>query len=202
MHYIDILFKKGLGFLKRSLFPAFFARKGAGFTLIELLVSVTIFTIVVGAGSGVFISALRAQQAAFAEQNLVDNTRFAIEFMSRQIRLAKRDGDGSCTGTANSTYSLSSGVLKFINSQNQCIHFKLSGDVIEVSTNGGSVFVGLTAASLVNVVDLSFTLSGELRSDLLQPRVTILLEAQAVGGGSVNPTTRIQTTVSTRNLDV
>jgi len=172
-----------------------------GFTLIELLVSVTIFTLVVGAGSGVFISAIRAQQAAFAEQNLVDNTRFAIEYMSRQIRLAKRDSSGSCTGTANSMYSLSSGVLKFINSQDQCMHFKLQGDAIYVSINGGVSFVALTASSLVNVVDLSFTLTGALRSDLLQPRVTILIEAQAVGGGSANPITRIQTTVSTRNLD-
>lgn len=176
-----------------------------GFTLIEMLIAVTIFTVVVGTGSGVFISALRAQQAAFAEQELVESTRFAIEYMSRQIRLAQRDSSGSCTGTANTFYAVSgdNSSLAFINSQSQCMIISLSAtDDISVSIDGATAVL-ITSHTAVAISDLTFIISGEARSDTLQPRVTISMEARGVGAPEgIEPITNLQTTVSARSIDV
>ena len=180
-------------------------RLKAGFTLIEMLVSVTIFTMVMGAGSGIFISALRAQQVAIASQNLVESTRFTIEYMSRQIRLAQRDTSGTCPLVPSNTfYTNPSGTstLAFKNSQSECIVFSLSGNNISVSIDGAAG-VPITSFTAVNIADLTFTISGETRSDSLQPRVTIVIEARSVGDlEGIEASTYIQTTVSTRAIDV
>ena len=176
-----------------------------GFTLIEMLISVTIFTVVMGAGSGMFISALRAQQVAVANQNLVESTRFAIEYMSRQIRLAQRDTSGTCTLAPNTFYMTSGGgsSLAFINSQSQCIIFSLSvTNDISVSIDGAFPVL-ITSHTAVNIAGLTFIISGETRSDSLQPRVTIVIEARSVGDPEgIETSTDIQTTVSTRAIDV
>lgn len=177
-------------------------KKSAGVTLLELIVAVAIFTVVIGGSSGVFISALRAQRVVLADQNLIDNTRFALEFMSRQLRLAARDQTGACTGTADTTYSNSGGILKFINSDGACVHYRLNANSIEISQNGGGSFANLTLSSIALVTNLSFIVSGAARADSFQPRVTILITAQSFGGlPEVTPELNIQTTVSARSVD-
>lgn len=177
-------------------------RNSAGVTLLELIVAVAIFTVVVSGSSGVFISALRAQRVVLAEQNLIDNIRFALEFMSRELRLASRDDTGTCTGTAYMTYTNSSGVLKFINSDGECVHYRLQGSAIQVSQNGGLSFSNLTFSSVALVTNLSFIISGESRGDHQQPRATILITAESTGGLSeVTPKINIQTSVSARSVD-
>src|SRR3989338_3039837 len=97
----------------------------SGFSLVELLVSMTIFTLVMSAGSTIFLLALRAQRVTIAEQNVVDNTRFALEFMSRQLRFARRDNAGACI-TAGYTYELpivSTDSIKFLDSQSCCLEY-------------------------------------------------------------------------------
>lgn len=188
--------------LLRRFYGVGVAGQSAGTTLLELIVAVAIFTVVVGGSSGVFISALRAQRVVLAEQNLIDNTRFALEFMSRELRLASRDDAGTCTGTAYTTYTNSGGVLEFINSEDECVHYRLQGGSIQRSQNGGSSFSDLTLASAALVTNLSFIISGESRSDNLQPRATILITAESAGGlPEVTPTINVQTTVSARNVD-
>ena len=62
-----------------------------GVTLIEMLVAVAIFSIIVAAISGLFISSIRTQGRILATQELLDQTSYALEYMGRAIRMAKKE---------------------------------------------------------------------------------------------------------------
>ena len=67
-----------------------YKKNGEGFTLIEILVVIVIFSIVLGAVIGIFISAIRIQRYYLASQKLLDQTSYVTEYMSRSIRMAKK----------------------------------------------------------------------------------------------------------------
>ncbi|MBI2462837.1 MAG: prepilin-type N-terminal cleavage/methylation domain-containing protein [Candidatus Spechtbacteria bacterium] len=177
-----------------------------GYTLIELLLGVAIFSIVAGVGAIAFISALQAQRNLIAEKNLSDSTRFAIEYMSRQMRLAQIDATGVCVVAPNNTFfpdapPVSSDIL-FINSSGKCIKFSSGANKIQMWMDGTGP-IDLTSISAVQITNLSFLVQGGAQSDSLQPLVTISMTAQGVvkdvPTGVIVP---IQTTVSDRPIDV
>ena len=66
------------------------------FTLVEMIVVITIFSIIIGAVLGVFVSVIRVQRYTLATQQLLDQTSYVAEYMSRMIRMAKKDTNGDC----------------------------------------------------------------------------------------------------------
>lgn len=177
-----------------------------GFTLLELLVGLVIFTIFISSAMGIFISVLRYQREVLAKQELLNQTSYAIEYMSRALRMAKKDVTGYCI-TFNKNYEPTKGGkgIKFINhmQSDECQEFFLEdGQLKHWKETGidGEVILDLTAVKF-KVTKLKFEAFGESSSDELQPRVTILLEAQS-GEGKEAQEIRVQTTVSQRNLDV
>ena len=67
-----------------------------GFTLVEMIIAIFIFSIVFGAASGLFVSAIKNQSRTLANQQLLDQTSYTIEYIGRAIRMAKKDIEGSC----------------------------------------------------------------------------------------------------------
>jgi len=59
-----------------------------GYTLIEVLVAVSIFTILVAGPTGLFITALRGQRKALATMEIIDDSSYALEYISRALRMA------------------------------------------------------------------------------------------------------------------
>lgn len=185
----------------------------------ELVVAVGIFAAVIALGSGLFISVLRAQHNAEQNQNVADNARSALEIMSRAIRVSTTDttlcGGASSCGPI-STMRISSPTL------GSCAA-KPCPIVLERSTNtglcGGSnacvvqdddgiagpnPFVPVTNQQMkVSRLDFYISGLGTSESPNLQPRVTIVLEAE---GTSQRPGERaklnLQTTVTSRALDI
>jgi prepilin-type N-terminal cleavage/methylation domain-containing protein len=173
--------------------------KQRGFTLVEIMFAISIFSLLVGAASSALISALGAYQRLVAVQNLSDNTQFALEYMARQMRLAKRS-QGACT-PAGTMYQLTGSTIKFTDQKNRCIEYSLSGEEISVVIDGG-VPSSLTYSSMVRISSLSFIIRGALSSDSLQPLVTIHMRAQGVSSGTVQgPILSLQTSISARSLD-
>ena len=175
-----------------------------GFTLVEILVASAIFAVAVGAMMSVFVMSLKGQRNIRAQQNLIDNTRFATEYMSRQIRMAQRDEPGTCTGTAGTTYSAGGSSLTFIDYRNpgKCVTYGLSGTQILAQLDTGEPFVDMTSDDIL-VTNLEFVVQGRDKIDLEQPRVTIVLEAEAAGEAAESkPNIQLQTTISARNIDV
>ena len=177
-----------------------------GISLIELLVAMSVFIIISSAVSGILISGIKGQRHTLASQRLLDQTSFAMEYMGRALRLAKRDDGTTGCISPNTNYEIiNSGTgVRFINhlEQNDCQEFFLGGtngdQLMQRKNNLANVF-SLTSPEL-KVDSLKFIISGEPGPpDPLQPRVTISMEVRDKKQNE--PTILVQTTISQRNLD-
>ena len=174
-----------------------------GYTLIELLVALAVFTVVVAAPTGFFVSALKGQQKALASQELYDNVSYTLEYMSRSLRMARKDLYGDCTGVPNTNYVTTNGHnIEFMNYNGDCQEFFLDPDdnYLKETKNDDTLF--LTARNL-KVISFNVGGHGWVQNDGQQPEVTLFLEIRGNRGSlpELQPTIKIQTSISQRNLD-
>lgn len=168
--------------------------KQKSFTLIELLVVVAVFSIIITVLLGIFVSTIRIQRYSLVYQQMIDQSSYAMEYMSRLIRMAKKDNSGSCI-TAGKNYESDGTYLKFLNYRSECQTFSL---------NSGRIYQNLKAVDLpltsekLTVTSFKFFISGDESNN--QPKVTILLEIEGKNV-SPKPKLKIQTTISQRNLN-
>ena len=123
-----------------------------GFSLAETLVAIAILMLMMGSVSGLMLSAIAAQRRALAVQELVSQTSYIAEYMSRHIRQARKETGQGCLSQQGTNYQLTFGGqgLKFVNSQNECQEFSLdAGRVKEVR---GAQTEYLTSAEPVSIV--------------------------------------------------
>jgi len=181
-------------------------KKSKGFTLVEILVAVGIFTIITGITAGVFASAVRAQRSSLAYQQLLDQTSFAMEYMSRAIRMAKKDDVGgiNCLSLDKVNFEVTHGGngIMFRNYQDVCQEFYLENGQLKESKDGESM--NLTSTSTFEVI--AFNIGPDEswdQNDEEQPRVTLFLDTRGVGQKpEQKPEIKIQTTISQRNPDI
>ena len=185
------------------------------YTLIEVLVAVSIFTIVIAAPAGFLVGSLKGQQKALASQKLLDNTSYTLEYISRALRMAKKElncsditnpATCSCLKTQGYGYNYENpngdiSAIRFINYREACQEFFLEGARLKESKDGIENY--LTTEDL-EIISLKFRLSGQSQTDNDQSRVTLFLEIKGGKGQSpeLRPLIKIQTTISQRNLDV
>jgi prepilin-type N-terminal cleavage/methylation domain-containing protein len=189
-----------------------------GFTLVEVLVAITVFTLVTAVAVGLFIHALQSQRKVLAYQELFDQTSFIMEYMTRGIRMAKKQrtvtAPISCIATVGRNYELVGGSpshLRFIRWDHLvgafiCYEFRVRENRLEVSRDRGVSWAFLTSPRL-KVINFRFNIIGDGPEtppiQPIQPRVTIVLE---VGGreygAGLRPRIHLQTTVSQRDLDL
>jgi len=176
-----------------------------GFTLLEILVSIAIFMIAIGAITSIFISGIILQRRVLAEQEIFNQVSYALEYMGRAIRMAKKDDISiggvakNCLGGDKINYETSGtqNELKFRNYKHQCQRFFLQNNQIyEEKYDPNPRSYPLTSPSL-RVTSLRFNVSGERQEDNLQPKITIFLEIERMGRRF-----QFQTTISQRDLDV
>ncbi|KPJ56511.1 hypothetical protein AMJ49_04680 [Parcubacteria bacterium DG_74_2] len=181
--------------------------KNKGFTLVEILVSIAIFLIIIVTASGFFISSVKNQRRNLASQEVLDQTSYAFEYMSRALRMAKKDDlDGIDRLSGNKVnYELTfsgKGGISFRNYKDEYQEFYLDdgGDFRENKKKPGGPDPLISKKIKVNSFKIGPSDSWD-QNDNLQPKVTLLLEVEATEGDPP-PKLRIQTTVSQRNLDV
>ena len=170
------------------------------FTLVELLVTVAIFSLIVSTASGVFVSALQAQRKSLAMQELLGQTSFLMEYMSRAIRMAKKELSApACLSENGLNYEKTRGGkgLKFINYQGICQEFFWDVTTGRLKEAKGGAEEFLTSGNL-QIINLNFKLRGEFQEDDDQPRITLFLEIE----GKEKSKIKIQTTISQRNPDI
>ena len=197
-----------------------------GYSLIEILVAVAIFTIVVAGPTGFFVSSLKGQIKSLASQKLLDNTSYTLEYISRSLRMAKKEIGCSdindpttcpCLKTQGYGFNYENpdgdiSAIRFINYNGECQEFfwdkndnrlDKNDNRLKESKNGATP-VALTSEEL-EIISLKFNLSGESQDDTDQPRVTLFLDLKGGKGQKrpeLRPEIKIQTTISQRNLDV
>ncbi len=176
-------------------------QKNKGFTLVELLVGVAVFALVGGIASGILVSGLRAQRKSLAYQEILDQTSYLMEYISRAVSMAKKDDVGgiiNCLTGDKVNYEINPSTqgIKFRNYKNECQEFYLENNQLK-ENKAGNIY-NLTSSGL----QVTYFNIGPLdtwdQDDDSQPRVTLSLAIQ----GKEQSKIKIQTTISQRNLDV
>lgn len=187
--------------------------RGSGFTLIEMLVAIGIFSVLMSVLSGIFLASMKSQTHIFYTQRLITDGNFVLDYMSRYLRMAQKDYTGNCVGIDNNfnPFNSASSSVTFLDYKDgggKCHQFLLGGDgkiKERVSTTNSVADLGAAqdlTSDKIKVTDLKFNVSGGANSDNLQPRITILIKAEAnTTNLSPLPNINVQTTISQRNLD-
>lgn len=170
--------------------------KNKGFTIVELLIAITLFTVLLGITSGVFIQSLRSQRnlTAFIAAN--SNASLTIEQITREARTGKdfcvNENDGCRTDA---------GVYKeiiFTNAKNEKVKYELGGKSVMRSLNSQTP-IPVTADN-VDIQTLSFYIDGNQPGDGKNSRITMALKVSAAGLPFSESVINLQTTVTPRTL--
>jgi len=162
-----------------------------GVTLVELIVVLAVFVFIILVTVSIFTSIIRDQRGILTEQELLNQTSYVTEYMSRTIRAAIKDTTGNCLSSSGDIYlltyyDLASGFyngIKFITENNICQEFFLDTDgVLKEMKNGGSSQNILSDKFEIKYVrfiingDKSLDVASE--SDSIQPRVTFAINVK------------------------
>lgn len=168
-----------------------------GVSLIEFITATAVFIIVLTIVTGVFFSVFQVSRRSSAVQNVIDEARFILEVMAKEIR------------TGN-TFSQSGGErIQFTSAEGKLINYRQNTtnntiekcEVTPPATCMKTDFASITS-SQIKIEILSFALLGQLQSDNLQPRITISITFSNKGDKAESITSvTLQTTVSQRQLD-
>ncbi len=193
-----------------------------GFTVIELLTALVVFSLVVSFTSMIFISVVGHQREILAKQEIVSQVNYATEYMSRALRMAKKElnctdssDPNSCSCLKEKGYGYNYEIpseyqigdesmgrgIRFINhlQDDKCQKFFLEQGQLK-HRRDGSETVPLTSDKF-EITNLKFKLFGESQEDDIQPKVAIVLKIK-LKGDEEQPKLKIQTTISQRNLDI
>lgn len=162
-----------------------------GITLVELVVVLAVISIVVSATVGIFTSFITQQSRIVSEQELLNQTSYALEYVSRSVRAAIEDASGSCTGTSSAYYVLShfnstSGLyqgIKVLSEDNVCHEFFLDTDgIFKEIKDGGSAQPLLSGRFDIQyirfIINGNKTIIDALSSDLIQPRISVSISVK------------------------
>ncbi|MDP3953753.1 MAG: prepilin-type N-terminal cleavage/methylation domain-containing protein [bacterium] len=166
----------------------------SGFTLMELLVSMTIFLVVLGLSSGIFLQTLRSQRAVVGITEAMNNVTLALEQIAREAR----------TGFAFESEG-QLGELRFRNGFGNYVAYGLIGD-IESGVIGRCESPGSAGCDLVD--DLEPITSADVKVDSLKfflqnnanqpPLVTVAIGVELDKSA---PPLVMQTSVSSRIIN-
>jgi competence protein ComGC len=169
----------------------------AGFTLVEIMTSMTIFIVLVAIFGNFFSQAIKVQRRSLASYEIVNTASYNLEYMSRAIRMAKKDLEGGCIEQNYNYENIYDGGepvgLKFMNYDGTCRKFFLAGGRLFEEKNGELPLpltpIDLTVDSFI--ADRDGSQWGQ--EDPIQPKVLLILEIEGF---------KFQTIISQRNLNV
>jgi type II secretory pathway component PulJ len=185
-----------------------------------MMVSVAIFAIVMLIGIGALLSLVSANKRAQSLNSVMNNLNFALESMSRTIRVGSTY---HCTLNPNDLTGLTdpqdcaSGGGKLVAFEESGGDPEDSGDQVVYRVNGSRIERSLAAgldgtwvavtAPEVSIENMEFFVVGSypqsgVPSDALQPRVLIKIQGSAAVAGSEPSAFNIQAAVTQRILDL
>ncbi|MFH1509750.1 MAG: type II secretion system protein [Candidatus Nealsonbacteria bacterium] len=180
-----------------------------GYTLIEMLAAVTIFFIATTSLVTFFSGAVRVQRESLAFQELIDNTSYSLEYMSRALRMARKDDIESINcligDKVNYEFTRSGFGIKFRNYRDYCQEFYLeNGRLKEWKDIEGVISENYLTSENIEVMNFTIGSSGWDQNDDKQPKLTMFVEIRGLlfDSTSTQPVIKIQTSISQRNPDV
>jgi len=172
-----------------------------GFSLVEILVSIAIFSVVMVTAAGALLTTIDANHKAQAIQSVMNNLNFALESMSRAIRVGDtyHCGDsGSLAG--NQVPSDCAGGSDFFSfrrsNDNKTVYYYLSGSqIVRAIDAAGALAI---SAPEIMIENLKFYVQGASLGSQAQPRVTIVIQGYAGATEKIKTPFNLQTTLSQR----
>jgi prepilin-type N-terminal cleavage/methylation domain-containing protein len=172
--------------------------RASGYTLIEMMVAVGLFAIIMMLSSGAYLIMIGSNQRAQAMATGIDNLSFALETMTRNIRMGSSyncGGIGDCVVPASS--------FSFKNESGVTVSYFLSGTTLQETV--GSVTSSLTDAS-VTITSLSFFADGTrtlAQGDQQQAHVTMTVSGTVPTGiGKPPQAFTVETGATMRGTDI
>ncbi|QQR82867.1 type II secretion system protein [Candidatus Campbellbacteria bacterium] len=149
----------------------------AGFTLVEMIVAVFIFSVVMIVASTSVVTMLDANRKAQATKTVMNNLNFALDSMTRAIRVGTDYGCGSAKTCPDGSTEFS-----FMDRDGRQVTYAFSQPrgsekgSIERDVGDGSGFLPVTAPD-VDIDTFMFYLVGDGASE--QPRVLVIIRGTA-----------------------
>lgn len=174
-----------------------------GYTLVEILIAMSVATIVIGSSMAMFSNALSVQSRIINLNDTISELNYLMNYISRNLRMAQYDKAGVC-GELDANYNqLGTDEIYFKNQEGNCWGFYLANGVIykdDDLNQNPSQDVRLTSELIeVKTFKVVDSIGSWLRTDLYQPRVTLLIEA--INSKDPDRTVKLQTTISQASLD-
>lgn len=181
----------------------------SGVSLIELIASVAIFAFLVLLASQIFKMTIDGQRNSISAQNVQENMRYALEKMSKEIRMAQISNQG-CESIFSpppaaiyKVYNTAAGDTKlyFKDKDGRCVAYYLENNRLKATTgSGGPEFTDYITPGKIQVGNLKFLVVDNLIGDLptKQPYVTMIMDVKASGPAEHEQKIKIQTTISSR----
>lgn len=178
------------------------ATQQRGFTLVELIVAIGIFGFAATFAVASLLALTGAQRKAAATQDAFDNVRYAMDFMSREMKQSKRV---RCVPTTEFPCM----VIGLVNAQNRTVAYGVQKrDGKDVLMRSAEEEDGVTREYVlidpnIQLDRVSFYVSNMDNTDIYQPFVTIVIKATAGNASKSSEQSRIhlQTSSSLLSLD-
>lgn len=188
-------------------------QKTKGFTLVETLVALLIFGFVSVILVNIFVSVLNSQKRILQNQELMNQSSYALEYMTKAIRMAEKDMTGSCSGAAGENFRVGTSPVSIAfltydlkDSTYKCVQFLIENNAIKERRSTDESLPTGTAlpitSSAVSVDRLEFYVAGDILGDNIQPKITIMIKMKSLSSSTNAPVIIVQTTVSQRKLDI
>lgn len=173
-----------------------------GFSLIELTVSVAIFAIIIVSAGNIFIQISKAQKEMLAKQILIDEGRYIIESMIKDIRMGYKFTVENNTrlnftryNGKNNFYCLSEddgtcGQTGTCLAKTECAEGETQ-EICFAKTTGQPI-----SSEKVNIKNLEFSIN----TTTGQPLITVILTLEPKDYRGIKPLLKLQNTVSQRCL--
>lgn len=173
-----------------------------------MIVAIGLFSVVMVVAVGSLLSIVDANRKAQAQQILINNLNFALENMTRNIRVGTSYHCGSGL-PITIPLDCSNGASAFAfetregdpNSSSDQVVYRLQGTQIEKSADGGATFIGITAPE-ITIEGLSFYVDGAASGDGKQPKVLVVLYGKTGASPRTEVNFNLETLVSERLLDL
>jgi len=196
------------------MFARFKIMNNKSFTLVELLVSIAIFSIIITILGNIFVSASKTQTINLEVNELLSQSNYLMEYVSRALRMAKKDLGGECISPKLNYKKTNSRILEgriylgpgivFMNYEGRCQEIFLDEETSQLMESKDKSFPLSLTSNKFEVT--SFNIGPEeswSQDDLKQPRVTFSFQIKTKDNlGNQEFKMQFQTTLSQRNLDI
>jgi len=193
-------------------------KKEKGYTMIETLVSIAIFSLLSVGIVNTFVSAIKTQSRILQNQTLMEQANYALDYMTKALRMAITDETGGCTGSIGYNYGIESNQITFLSydknaGEYRCRRFSFENNTINEKKSSNATFNGLQAtgvpiiSSKVTVSNLGLIVTGDNITggvqDNYQPKISIMIKVEPTYKTMVaDLEITVQTSISQRQLDV